>query len=175
MPVELINRLKAAANAQSGFDNVEYIASAFVDLAFHRITDPEVLAKLDINSFEDGVLSQARIPKAIEMRHRSPHFGHSFSGELYASGYYTYMWAGVLDNDGFFCVSRRSVTSTIRRSPVSCMNMSTRPEISGPQWKPISDSEDENRARSPYFVTVVWNQQTRTEVRSQSTKANLVP
>ena len=101
MPTELIDRLKAAANAQSGFDNVEYIASAFVDLAFHRITDPEVLANLDINSFEDGVLSQARIPKAIEMRHRSPHFGHSFSGELYASGYYTYMWAGVLDNDGF--------------------------------------------------------------------------
>ena len=101
MPTELIERLKAAANAQSGFDNVEFIASAFVDLAFHRITDPEVLANLDINSFEDGVLSQARIPKAIEMRHRSPHFGHSFSGELYASGYYTYMWAGVLDNDGF--------------------------------------------------------------------------
>jgi len=101
LPTELIERLKAAANAQSGFDNVEYIASAFVDLAFHRITDPEVLANLDINSFEDGVLSQARIPKAIEMRHRSPHFGHSFSGELYASGYYTYMWAGVLDNDGF--------------------------------------------------------------------------
>ncbi|HBE70065.1 MAG TPA: peptidase M3 [Planctomycetaceae bacterium] len=101
MPTELIERLKAAANAQSGFDNVEYIASAFVDLAFHRITDPEVLADLDINSFEDGVLSQARMPKAIDMRHRSPHFLHSFAGELYASGYYTYMWAGVLDNDGF--------------------------------------------------------------------------
>ena len=101
MPTELIERLKKAANAQSGFDNVEYIASAFVDLAFHRITNPEVLANLDINSFEDGVLAQARIPKAIEMRHRSPHFGHAFAGELYASGYYTYLWAGVLDNDGF--------------------------------------------------------------------------
>ena len=101
MPTELIDRLKAAANAQAGFDNVEFIASAFVDLAFHRITDPDVLANLDINSFEDGVLAQARMPKAIEMRHRSPHFGHSFAGELYASGYYTYMWAGVLDNDGF--------------------------------------------------------------------------
>ncbi|MEM0927484.1 MAG: M3 family metallopeptidase, partial [Planctomycetota bacterium] len=101
MPTALIERLKAAANAQAGFDNVEYLASAFVDLAYHRITDPDVLANLDINSFEDGVLSQARIPKPIEMRHRSPHFGHAFAGELYASGYYTYMWAGVLDNDGF--------------------------------------------------------------------------
>ena len=101
MPTALLDRVRAAANAQSGFDNVEFIASAFVDLAFHRITDPEVLAGLDVNSFEDGVLAQARMPKAIEMRHRSPHFLHSFSGELYASGYYTYMWAGVLDNDGF--------------------------------------------------------------------------
>jgi len=101
MPTPLIERLRAASNAQSGFDNVEFIASAFVDLAFHRITDPQVLAELDVDSFEDGVLAQARMPKAIEMRHRSPHFLHSFSGELYASGYYTYMWAGVLDNDGF--------------------------------------------------------------------------
>ncbi len=101
MPTALIERLRAASNAQSGFDNVEFIASAFVDLAFHRITDPAVLAELDVNSFEDGVLAQARVPKAIEMRHRSPHFLHAFAGELYASGYYTYMWAGVLDNDGF--------------------------------------------------------------------------
>ncbi|MEM1448786.1 MAG: M3 family metallopeptidase [Planctomycetota bacterium] len=101
MPLALIERLRAASNATSGFDNVEFIASAFVDLAFHRITDPSVLAKLDVDSFEDGVLAQARIPLAIEMRHRSPHFRHSFGGELYASGYYTYMWAGVLDNDGF--------------------------------------------------------------------------
>ncbi len=101
MPTALLDRLRAAANAKAGFDNVEFIASAFVDLAFHRITDPEVLATLDVNAFEDGVLAQARIPKAIEMRHRSPHFLHSFASELYASGYYTYMWAGVLDNDGF--------------------------------------------------------------------------
>ena len=47
------------------------------------------------------IRDRARVPKAIEMRHLSPHFLHSFSGELYASGYYTYMWAGVLDTDGF--------------------------------------------------------------------------
>jgi peptidyl-dipeptidase Dcp len=101
MPTALLDRVRAAANAKAGFDNVEFIASAFVDLAFHRITDPEVLATLDVNAFEDGVLAQARIPRAIEMRHRSPHFLHSFASQLYASGYYTYMWAGVLDNDGF--------------------------------------------------------------------------
>ena len=100
MPTALLERLRAASNAKSGFDNVEFIASAFVDMAFHRITDPEALAKLDVNSFEDGVLAHARIPLAIEMRHRSPHFRHSFGGELYASGYYTYMWAGLRGSGG---------------------------------------------------------------------------
>ncbi len=101
MPEELLEKVRAAGNAKSGFDNVEYIASGFVDLAFHRLTDPELIANLDVNSFEDGVLAQAGMPAAIEMRHRSPHFLHAFAGELYAGGYYTYMWAGVLDNDGY--------------------------------------------------------------------------
>lgn len=101
MPEPLLERVRTAANAKSGFDNVEFIASAFVDLAYHRLTDQGVIATLDVNAFEDGVLAQAGMPHAIEMRHRSPHFLHSFAGELYAGGYYTYMWAGVLDNDGF--------------------------------------------------------------------------
>jgi peptidyl-dipeptidase Dcp len=101
MPAELLERVQAAANAKSGFDNVEFIASAFVDLAFHRLTDPEAIASLDVNAFEDGVLAQAARPQAIEMRHRSPHFRHSFAGSFYAGGYYTYLWAAVLDNDGF--------------------------------------------------------------------------
>ena len=101
MPPELLDSVRAAGNAKSGFDNVEYIASGFVDLAYHRLNDPDVIANLDINSFEDGVLAQIGKPYEIEMRHRSPHFGHAFAGELYAGGYYTYMWAGVLDNDGY--------------------------------------------------------------------------
>ncbi len=101
MPTELLEKVRAAGNAKSGFDNVEYIASGFVDLAYHRISDPEVIATLDINAFEDELLAAAGKPAAIEMRHRSPHFLHSFAGELYAGGYYTYMWAGVLDNDGY--------------------------------------------------------------------------
>lgn len=101
MPPALLDGMRAAANAKSGFDNVEFIASGFVDLAFHRLSDADLIANLDVNSFEDGVLAQVGMPYEIEMRHRSPHFLHSFAGELYAGGYYTYMWAGVLDNDGY--------------------------------------------------------------------------
>jgi len=101
MPQDLLDRVQAAANAKQGFDNVEYLASAFVDLAYHRLTDPADIAGLDVDSFEDGVLTQAGKPAAIAMRHRSPHFLHSFAGGFYAGGYYTYLWAAVLDNDGF--------------------------------------------------------------------------
>jgi peptidyl-dipeptidase Dcp len=101
MPTELLDAVRRAGNAKSGFDNVEFIASAFVDLAYHRIESQDVIDAMDVDSFEDGVLAQAGMPHAVEMRHRSPHFGHSFGGELYAGGYYTYMWAGVLDNDGY--------------------------------------------------------------------------
>lgn len=101
MPDDLLEKMQAAANAKSGFDNVEYTASAFVDLAYHRLTDKDKIAKLDVNAFEDEVLGKRGMPANIEMRHRSPHFLHSFASELYAGGYYTYMWAGVLDNDGF--------------------------------------------------------------------------
>ncbi len=101
MPKALLEKVQKAGNAKSGFDNVEFIASAFVDLAFHRLTDPDEIAKLEVNAFEDKILTKAGMPDTIEMRHRSPHFLHSFASELYAGGYYTYMWAGVLDNDGF--------------------------------------------------------------------------
>ena len=101
MPESLLAQAKAAANATAGFDNVEFIASAFVDQAFHSLTDEDAIRALDVNAFENGVLAQAGIPSAIEMRHRSPHFLHAFAGEFYGAGYYTYMWAGVLDNDGY--------------------------------------------------------------------------
>ena len=101
IPQDLLEQADAASSATSGFDNVEFIASAFVDQAFHALTDEEAIKALDINAFENGVLAHAGIPSAIEMRHRSPHFLHAFAGELYGAGYYTYMWAGVLDNDGY--------------------------------------------------------------------------
>jgi len=97
MPKELLDKVLAAQTFNAGFETVEYTASALVDMAYHARADaPD--APLE---FEAGVLAEMRIPEAIAMRHRSPHFQHIFSGDGYAAGYYSYMWSEVMDADAF--------------------------------------------------------------------------
>jgi peptidyl-dipeptidase Dcp len=98
IPDELIARLKAARGFNQGFATVEYCASAFVDLDMHLAAKT---ATADPLAFERGVLAKIDMPDEIAMRHRSPHFTHVFSGEGYASGYYSYLWSEVLDADAF--------------------------------------------------------------------------
>ena len=95
MPAELIAKVKAAATFNQGFGTTEYLASALVDMRFHT-ADPE---GIDPDAFERKTLEDLGMPKEIVMRHRSPHFGHIFSGEGYSAGYYGYMWADVLTSD----------------------------------------------------------------------------
>lgn len=98
MPQSLLERVLRAQTFNQGFSTVEFLNSAFVDMAYHLESDP---AEIDITAFEDMVLSSRQNLDAIPMRHRSPHFLHAFAGEGYSAGYYSYLWAGVLDNDGF--------------------------------------------------------------------------
>ena len=98
MPAALLERVLNATTFNQGFATVEYLNSGFVDLAYHLNTNP---AEIEIDAFEDQVLASRRSPEDIPMRHRSTHFLHSFAGEGYSSGYYSYLWSGVLDNDGF--------------------------------------------------------------------------
>ncbi len=95
MPAELVERLRRAANFNEGFATTEYLASAIVDMKYHT-ADP---AGLDPDEFERRTLQAMGMPPQIVMRHRSPHFGHIFSGESYAAGYYGYLWADVLAAD----------------------------------------------------------------------------
>ncbi len=95
MPAALVDKIKAAANFNQGFQTTEYLASALVDLKFHT-ADP---TGIDPDAFERETLASLGMPSEIVMRHRSPHFGHIFSGEGYSAGYYGYMWADVLTSD----------------------------------------------------------------------------
>ena len=56
---------------------------------------------MDIDAFEAAELARIGMPREIVMRHRLPHFGHLFASSGYAAGYYVYMWAEVLDADGY--------------------------------------------------------------------------
>ncbi len=98
MPEALLERVLDATQFNQGFATVEFLNSGFVDMAYHLNTQP---SELEIDLFEQEVLSSRENLEDIPMRHRSTHFLHTFAGEGYSAGYYSYLWAGVLDNDGF--------------------------------------------------------------------------
>ena len=95
IPDSLIAKIKKASTFNEGFKTTEYMASAIMDLLYHT-TDP---AGIEPDSFEREQLKALGMPEEIVMRHRTPHFGHVFSGEGYSAGYYGYMWAEVLTAD----------------------------------------------------------------------------
>ncbi len=95
IPQELVVKIKKAATFNQGFGTTEYLASALMDMKLH-LADPE---NIDIDTFERQTLAELKMPSELPMRHRTPHFGHVFSGEGYATAYYGYMWADVLTAD----------------------------------------------------------------------------
>ena len=101
MPDALFERLTAARNFSQGFATVEYCASAIVDMAFHTLTLDEARSGVDAGLVERTTLDAIRMPDAIRMRHRTPHFAHVFAGDGYSAGYYSYLWSEMLDADGF--------------------------------------------------------------------------
>jgi peptidyl-dipeptidase Dcp len=94
----LLERLLAARNFNQGFATVEYTACALLDLDLHS---RPAEAAADINGYEKEFLARLDMPAEIGLRHRPAHFQHLFAGNGYAAGYYAYMWAEVLDADGF--------------------------------------------------------------------------
>ncbi|MDX1391824.1 MAG: M3 family metallopeptidase, partial [Rheinheimera sp.] len=96
MPAELVAKIKKAATFNEGFKTTEYLASAIIDLKLHMLDDP---TGIDPDQFERVTLSALGMPTELVMRHRTPQFGHVFSGEGYAAAYYGYMWAEVLTSD----------------------------------------------------------------------------
>ncbi|MDX1738608.1 MAG: M3 family metallopeptidase, partial [Alphaproteobacteria bacterium] len=95
IPSTLVDKIKKASTFNQGFATTEYLASALMDMKLH-LTDP---TNIDIGQFEVETLKALNMPEELPMRHRTPHFGHVFSGEGYATAYYGYMWADVLTAD----------------------------------------------------------------------------
>ncbi len=98
LPDDLLQRFLAARKFNQGFATVEFLASALLDLEFH--TQP-ASASADVRAFEQRELEKIGMPAEIAMRHRPQQFGHIFSGDHYAAGYYSYMWSEVMDADAF--------------------------------------------------------------------------
>ncbi|MEN3349351.1 MAG: peptidyl-dipeptidase Dcp [Bradyrhizobium sp.] len=98
LPDDLLKRFLAARKFNQGFATVEFVSSALVDLEFH--TQPAAACG-DVRAFERKELEKIGMPAEISLRHRPTQFGHIFSGDHYASGYYSYMWSEVMDADAF--------------------------------------------------------------------------
>jgi peptidyl-dipeptidase Dcp len=98
LPEDLLARFLAARKFNQGFATVEFVSSALIDLEFH--TQPAEAAR-DLRAFERAEMEKIGMPEEIALRHRPQQFGHIFSGDHYASGYYSYMWSEVMDADAF--------------------------------------------------------------------------
>ena len=98
IPESLINKLENSKLFNQGFATVEYLAASFLDMDWHMLTDTTML---DATQFEKKSLSRIGLIPEIESRYQSTNFTHIFSSGGYSSGYYSYIWAEVLDTDAF--------------------------------------------------------------------------
>ena len=97
IPDELIKRLQQARRFNQGFETVEYTACALLDMELHA---GQAVQSTSRSLRKMSWRGWACRPEMV-LRHRLPHFGHLFSSSAYAAGYYVYMWAEVLDADGY--------------------------------------------------------------------------
>jgi peptidyl-dipeptidase Dcp len=98
IPDALIAKLQDARLFNQGYETVRYTASALVDLAAHALTAAQVP---EVADFERAELARIGAPAVVGMNHRLVHFQHLFAGSGYAAQYYVYLWAEVLEADGF--------------------------------------------------------------------------
>jgi peptidyl-dipeptidase Dcp len=97
IPSTLLTKMDESKYFKQGFVTIEYLAASLLDMNYHILTTP---LEIDVTAFENSVLSKAGLIPEIVVRYRSTYFNHIFSGG-YSSGYYSYIWAEVLDSDAF--------------------------------------------------------------------------
>lgn len=97
LPKALADKIERSRNFDKGFWKVEFLASALLDMKLHL----EGARPVDPRAFEKATFAELGMPAAMAARHRIPQFGHVFSGDGYAAGYYGYLWAEVLSHDAF--------------------------------------------------------------------------
>ena len=106
IPDSLVTKINAAAKHNMGFMTAELSGAALLDLNWGHL-NPE--GDIDAMEFENSVAEKLGMPEELTFRYRSPYFKHIFGDDGYASGYYTYLWAEVLDADAFELFKEKGV------------------------------------------------------------------
>ena len=97
IPQGIIDKIHASAKFNQGFATVEYVAAAYLDMAYHTLDSPEAI---EPRAFEDKAMADIGLIDEILPRYRSGYFSHIFAGG-YSAGYYSYIWSEILDADAF--------------------------------------------------------------------------
>lgn len=106
IPDALVQKLVETGKFNQGFATTELAGAALLDIAWHKMAlDKDV----DVMAFETSVADKLKMPREVQFRYRSPYFKHIFGSDQYASGYYTYLWAEVLDADGYELYKERGI------------------------------------------------------------------
>jgi len=97
IPKELLDKIVNSQLFNLGFDKVEFLAATYLDMDWHIVTAP---AKWNVDQFENDAMKKINLIHEIVPRYRSTYFNHIFNSQ-YSAGYYSYVWAEVLDADAF--------------------------------------------------------------------------
>jgi peptidyl-dipeptidase Dcp len=99
IPDDLIQKIKSAEKFNKGFETMEYLAAAFLDMDWYTLSGEP---RLDATAFEKASMDRIHLMPEVGVRYRSPYFRHIFSVPYdYSSGYYSYIWSQMLDADAF--------------------------------------------------------------------------
>jgi peptidyl-dipeptidase Dcp len=101
IPKALVDKILKTQTFNTGFEVTEYLAAAIMDMKLHTTPQGPNDAPIDPDAFEKDTLAKLGMPAEIVMRHRTSQFFHVFQSDEYAAGYYSYLWAEVLDHDAF--------------------------------------------------------------------------
>jgi peptidyl-dipeptidase Dcp len=95
LPQALVDKVERSRRFNQGYETVEYLAAAILDMDLHSRPD----GTFDPATFEREALSRIGMPREIALRHRLPHFDHLFGSDSYSAGYYSYLWSDVMAAD----------------------------------------------------------------------------
>jgi len=98
IPQELVDKLIDASKFNQGFMTTELVGAALLDIEWHKLN---WCGDIDVRAFERSVARRLNMPKLVQFRYRSPYFKHIFDNDQYSCGYYTYLWAQVLEADAW--------------------------------------------------------------------------
>jgi len=98
IPDDLINKLDKAGKYGQGFITTEYLAASYLDMDYHTLKS--IPSNFSVLIFEDNAMTDRGLIRQIPPRYRGTYFQHTFTGG-YTAGYYSYIWAGVLDCDAY--------------------------------------------------------------------------